>query len=134
MGYDIENLKNPEKKYSGEVTTDRYGRKIPKHAHGTINLKQQTSSAKKIVTAVMELYDRIMDRELLIRRMYLAANKVVPEEMIQEKETFEQLDLFTDYAATGKAEAAGRGCAGAGNAKCRKPCWILRKNSGRMQF
>ena len=102
VGYDIENLKNPEKKYSGEVTTDRYGRKIPKHAHGTINLKQQTSSAKKIVTAVMELYDRIMDRELLIRRMYLAANKVVPEEMIQEKETFEQLDLFTDYAALEK--------------------------------
>lgn len=102
VGYDIENLKNPGKKYSGEVTTDRYGRKIPKHAHGTINLKQQTSSAKKIVTAVMELYDRIMDRELLIRRMYLAANKVVPEEMIQEKETFEQLDLFTDYAALEK--------------------------------
>ena len=50
----------------------------------------------------MELYDRIMDRELLIRRMYLAANKVVPEEMIQEKETFEQLDLFTDYAALEK--------------------------------
>ena len=49
----------------------------------------------------MELYDRIMDRELLIRRMYLAANKVVPEEMIQE-ETFEQLDLFTDYAALEK--------------------------------
>lgn len=100
IGYDRDNLQGQE--YSGEVATDRYGRKIPKHAHGTINLKQQTSSAKKIVTAVMELYDRIMDRELLIRRMYLAANKVVPEEMIQEEETFEQLDLFTDYAALEK--------------------------------
>lgn len=102
VGYDIENLKDPGKKYSGEVTTDRYGRKIPKHAHGTINLKNQTSSAKKIVTAVMELYDRIMDRDLLIRRMYLAANKVVPEEMVQKEESFEQLDLFTDYAALEK--------------------------------
>lgn len=74
----------------------------------------------------MELYDRIMDRELLIRRMYLAANKVVPEEMIQEKETFEQLDLFTDYAALESRSSRKRLC-WSGNAKCRKPCWILRK-------
>ncbi len=107
VGYDIENLTDPGRKkdYHGEVKTDRYGRKIPKHAHGTENLKQRTSSAKLITEAVLELYDRIMDKSLLIRRMYLAANKVVSEDIVQQAETFEQLDLFTDYEAIEKQKA-----------------------------
>ncbi|MGI6501728.1 MAG: DNA methylase [Anaerostipes sp.] len=99
VGYDIENLKNPEiqKKYHGPVTTDGYGRKIPKHAHGTVNLKRQTSSTKLIMEGMMDLYDQIVNPELLVRRVNISANKVIEESTIKEKEKFEQLDLFTDY-------------------------------------
>jgi DNA polymerase V len=98
VGYDIENLNSSEKrkKYKGAVTTDHYGRKIPKHAHGTANLGQQTSSTKLIIDAVMELYDRIVNKNLLIRRINLVANHVVDESSVPKK-AFEQLDLFTDY-------------------------------------
>ena len=102
IGYDIENLTDPTRrqKYRGEVVTDRYGRKIPKHAHGTINLGGYTSSTKKILQAVEELYNRIIDGNLLVRRMNIVANHVIPEESATNaEENFEQLDLFTDYAA-----------------------------------
>ena len=101
VGYDIDNLTDPErsKLYSGPVTVDFYGRRVPKHAHGTANLKRQTSSTKLIIDAVMELYDRIVDPDLLVRRVNLSANKVVPESCIRENAAFEQLDLFTDYGA-----------------------------------
>ncbi len=104
VGYDIENLTDPEirKKYSGEVTTDRYGRSVPKHAHGTIHLARQTSSTKQIMSAVMELFDRIVNPDLLVRRLNLVAAKVVPESEAQQPEVFEQLDLFTDYEALAK--------------------------------
>ena len=101
VGYDIDNLTDPNiaNSYTGEVTIDRYGRKIPKAAHGTANLDRQSSSTKKIVEAVMTLFDRIMNPKLLVRRIYLTANHVVPEcEAAGQPET-EQLDLFTNYAA-----------------------------------
>lgn len=106
VGYDIGNLKDPalRKEYSGEVKTDRYGRKIPKHAHGTVNLKQYTSSARQIVQAVSELFDRIVDEKLLVRRLSMAAAHVIPEEEAQNEIQFEQLDLFTDYAALQKEQ------------------------------
>ena len=92
IGYDIAN-----KDYKGEITVDRYGRKIPKHAHGTQNLKMQTSSEKLIRTATLELFDRIVDKDLLVRRLYITAGKVVDES--EKKEPVpEQMDLFTDYA------------------------------------
>ena len=71
VGYDIENLRDSErrKQYHGEVTTDRYGRQIPKHAHGTVNLEEYTASSKRITGAVLELFDRVVDKSLLIRRM-----------------------------------------------------------------
>jgi DNA polymerase V len=103
VGYDIENLKHNDS-YRGEVTVDRYGRKIPKHAHGTANLGTYTSSTRQIIDAVMELYDRIVDSRLLIRRINLSANHVVDESSIIKKETYEQLDLFTDYAALQKEQ------------------------------
>lgn len=108
VGYDIENLTDPErqKQYKGEVTIDVYGRRIPKHAHGTINLKRQTSSAKLITDAVMELYDRIVDPGLLIRRLNLVAGKVMEESHVIVEETYEQLDLFTDYAALKEKQEA----------------------------
>lgn len=99
VGYDIENLDTPEKRsaYKGEVTTDHYGRKVPKHAHGTANLGKKTSSTKLITEAVMELYDRIVDEKLLVRRINLVANHVVDESSANPKRQYEQLDLFTDY-------------------------------------
>ena len=99
IGYDIVNLTDPSRNrsYKGVVTTDRYGRKVPKHAHGTTNLKRQTSSTAIIMDAVMELYDRIVDKKLLVRRITITANKLVSEDLVQEKESYEQLQLFTDY-------------------------------------
>lgn len=101
IGYDIDNLTNPEirKNYKGQIITDHYGRKVPKHANGSANLKRQTSSTRIITDAVMELYDRIVDPGLLIRRVTIAANHLVDENQAAAKEQFEQLDLFTDYAA-----------------------------------
>lgn len=100
IGYDIENLTNPEirKKYKGEITTDRYGRRTPKHAHGTINLDSYTSSTKIIINAAMKLYDRIINKNLLIRRINVVANHVINEKDIKIETAPEQLDIFTDYA------------------------------------
>ena len=101
IGYDIENLTNPEiaSRYKGEVKTDRYGRKVPKHAHGTSNLNEPSSSTKQIIDAVMELYDRIIDRNLLVRRITVAANRLTDEAAAgaRKQEDFVQMDLFTDY-------------------------------------
>ena len=102
IGYDIENLTDPErrKQYSGQVVTDRYGRQVPKHAHGTENLGVFTSSTQEIVEAASRLYDRITDSNLLIRRMNITANHVTDESLVpKEEETCEQLSLFTDYTA-----------------------------------
>ncbi len=107
VGYDIENLDQAKsgKAFQGEVVIDRYGRPTPKQAHGSIQLGEYTSSTVKIIDAVMELYDRIMDPDLLVRRMYVVANHVVAESSIQKTEKFEQLDLFTDYEQLQKERA-----------------------------
>ena len=104
VGYDIENLADKEirKGYKGEVTVDHYGRIVPKHAHGTANLNCQTSSTRLITDAVMELYDRIVDPKLLIRRVNIVANHLVEETAVKEAPAFEQLNLFTDYEALEK--------------------------------
>ena len=101
VGYDIDNLTNPEiaKAYRGAVTTDRYGRKMPKHAHGTVNLKGASSSSKVILEAVMDLFDRIVNPKLLVRRIYVTANHVADEKTVSMKMEFEQMNLFVDYAA-----------------------------------
>ena len=107
VGYDIENLTDTErrKKYRGEVVTDRYGRQIPKHAHGTENLESFTSSTQKMVEAASVLYDRIVDKNLLIRRMNITANNIVEEKAAPQKNnSYQQLDLFTDYAAEEEQE------------------------------
>ena len=107
VGYDIENLTDTErrKKYRGEVVTDRYGRQIPKHAHGTENLESFTSSTQKVVEAASVLYDRIVDKNLLIRRMNITANNIVEEKAAPQKNnSYQQLDLFTDYAAEEEQE------------------------------
>lgn len=93
VGYDVEN-----RDYTGETVTDRYGRRMPKHAHGTQNLERFTSSEKRISQAVTELFGRIVDKKLLIRRLYLTATHVAAEGT-QKREGAQQMDLFTDYAA-----------------------------------
>ncbi len=99
VGYDIENLTDPKisKYYTGPVTTDHYGRQIPKHAHGTVNLDRQTSSTRIIVEAMLGLFDRIVDKKLLVRRVNISANRVVSESSVSTSAPMEQLDLFTDY-------------------------------------
>lgn len=97
VGYDKENLSKGSKRYDGEITTDRYGRAIPKHAHGTENLERYTSSSREMMMAAERLYDRIVNPALLIRRLNLTANHVSDETSVMQKETYEQLNLFTDY-------------------------------------
>lgn len=99
IGYDIENLTNSEISdfYFGEITLDRYGRKVPKHGHGTINIDHKTSSTKIITKAVMELYERIINKDLLVRRINLTAEDVVNEQDYRNIKTYEQIDLFVDY-------------------------------------
>ena len=100
VGYDIENLTDPRIRsaYHGEVTTDHYGRTVPKSAHGSVNLERQTSSTKLLLDAATELFERIVDKKLLIRRINIAANHVVDGAAAKKKNSCEQLDLFTDYA------------------------------------
>lgn len=97
VGYDSENLKKGSA-YRGVTSTDRYGRKIPKHAHGTLNLGKYTSSTKLITGAVTELFDKIVKKDLTVRRIYLTVNHVKDESSAFERPVFEQLDLFTDPA------------------------------------
>ncbi len=97
IGYDIENVTSDKIGYKGEITIDRYGRKVPKHAHGTINLDHQTSSTKIIMDSTMKLYERIIDKNLLVRRINVTAENVINMEQVEDSKPFEQIDLFTDY-------------------------------------
>ena len=99
VGYDIESLK---KSYSGAVETDRYGRKITKTAHSSENIGRYTSSTKLICETAMKLFDRIVDKELLVRRMYIVANHIITENDAEKEREYIQLNLFSD---TGKQEA-----------------------------
>lgn len=99
VGYDIESL---NKSYLGAVETDRYGRKIPKTAHSSENIGRYTSSTKLICETAMKLFDRIVDKELLVRRMYIVANHIITENDAEKEREYIQLNLFSD---TGKQEA-----------------------------
>ena len=107
--YDAENLTNPKykSKYHGEITTDYYGRPVPKHAHGTKNLKATTSSSKLMIDTVSELFDQIVNPDLLVRRIYLTVNRVISErQALSQPKAAEQLDLFTDYEEEAKKQQA----------------------------
>ena len=99
IGYDIENLSDSGRRsaYKGEIKTDFYGRKVPKHARGTANIYRQTSSTKLITGSVTELFDRIVDKNLLVRRINLTANHIVPEDEVDNTFIPEQLNFFEDY-------------------------------------
>lgn len=108
VGYDIESL-SPERGYTGLVITDSYGRQLPQHAHGTVNLGQFTSSSRRMTHAVLELFDRIVDRNLLVRRINLVAAHVLHENQTGKDKKPRQLDLFTDYATKQKQEEQEQG-------------------------
>ena len=96
VGYDVENLRRDDimRSYTGKVVLDHYGRAVPVHAHGTANLTAPVSSSKLITEAAGELFDRITDSMLLVRRLIICANRVVPAESVREE--LRQLDFFTD--------------------------------------
>ncbi len=102
IGYDIENV---DENFTGEVVADVYGRKIPKPSHGSKNLKVYSSSSKVITEAVLELFDKIVDKKLLLRRINIGANRVILEKTAVEKgNSFLEIDLFTDFSAVKKEE------------------------------
>ncbi|MBR6408303.1 MAG: DNA methylase [Clostridia bacterium] len=99
VGYDIENLKDAKKaaKYKGPISTDHYGRQVPKRVHGSQNLGRQTSSSSLITKAVCEIYDRIVDKNLTVRRFSIAVAHLVYENEVDKPSLSGQLDMFTDY-------------------------------------
>lgn len=110
VGYDVLNLRNKDimSTYKGEICTDHYGRKIPKHAHGTVNLSGKTLSSSALINALLELFDRIVDKTLLVRRLTIAACKLVNESEIEKGFVAQQLDLFTDYEKESSSQSLSR--------------------------
>ena len=109
VGYDAECLTRPEirEKYHGEITTNHYGKPVPKHAHGTFNFERPTSSSRLIMDGATELFDRCVNPDLLIRRLNLTTNHVVSEASVSAQGCApQQLDLFTDYEALEKQRQA----------------------------
>ena len=98
IGYDRESLSDPvfRRYYQGEIVKDHYGREIPKHAHGTTNLPKYSSSSGEIIDAAIALYDRIIDENLLVRRVTISANNILSENQLEKQKKPEQLDLFMD--------------------------------------
>jgi DNA polymerase V len=98
VGYDIENLTNASRRsvYHGEITTDHYGRQIPKHARGTANMDRYTSSTKRITEKTLELFDHIVNKNLLTRRLTITANRLLTEEEVKKNVRMEQVSLFDD--------------------------------------
>ena len=99
IGYDVENINDPSRKksYKGEITSDAYGRKVPKPAHGSDNIGRFTASSRLITESVLRIFDRVADEKLLVRRLTLAANHVISEREIPQNDAPAQLDMFTDY-------------------------------------
>ena len=107
IGYDIENLTDAKRReaYNGEIKTDFYGRQIPKHARGTANLSRKTASTRLMTDAVVKAYEENVDKNLLIRRINITANRVVPEATLSQTPAPYQLSLFEDYEETEKQKA-----------------------------
>ena len=100
IGYDVSNLTNSL--YNGEVKLDKYGRKVPEHSHGTINIDHKTSSTNIITDKFLELFEKIIDKNLLTRRITVIAQDVVNEDDYKNILVYEQMDMFIDYNALAK--------------------------------
>ena len=101
----VYNVKKTGERYTGTVVADHYGRPHPKHAHGTGNIDRWTNSTRRIMETVLGIFDRVVDSDLLVRRVTVAACNLISEDEIPEEQP-EQLDLFTDYEAEEKKKAA----------------------------
>jgi len=108
IGYDTESLMDRDirEKYQGKIATDRYGRQVPVHAHGTVNMERPTSSETILMEKAGGLFDRIVTPDLLVRRITLSANHLMHETDIQPNSHVVQLDLFTDYEQLEKEQQA----------------------------
>jgi DNA polymerase V len=131
IGYDVESLTNPaiRNQYRGEIVTDHYGRPVPRHAHGTINLRRPTSSSVQLNNAIKSLFDRIVNPALLIRRLTVTANRVVREELLRMHEMPVQLTLFQDEE--GSAEQAATGAAAQRERLVQEAMLSLKKRFGK---
>ena len=109
VGYDVESLTRPEirAKYHGEITNNYYGKPVPKHAHGTLNLDRYTSLSSVLMKAAVELFDKHVNADLLIRRLNITVTRLIPEHIAMQQDNGPlQLDLFTDYEALAKQKQA----------------------------
>jgi DNA polymerase V len=131
IGYDVESLTNPaiRNQYRGEIVMDHYGRPVPRHAHGTINLRRPTSSSVQLNSAIKSLFDRIVNPALLIRRLTVTANRVVREELLRMHEMPVQLTLFQDEE--GSAEQAATGAAAQRERLVQEAMLSLKKRFGK---
>ena len=125
----IFNVASTGKRYTGKVGVDQYGRPCPKHAHGTGNIDRWTNSTRRIMDVMLELYDRIIDKDLTVRRVTLVACNLIPEGEIPA-DAPEQLDLFTDYAALEKKKAA-EDAADEKERRLQKTALLLQKKFGK---
>ncbi len=107
VGYDIENLTDSDRRaeYHGDITTDYYGRQVPKHARGTANMGRYTSSTRLITEKTLELFDRILDKSLLTRRLTITANRLLTEEAAKATAHGEQLTIFDAPETVAEKEA-----------------------------
>lgn len=107
IGYDVDSLTNRSiaSQYHGGIHTDRYGRKVPTHAHGTINIGSPTSSASVLIAEIAKLYDRIINPSLLVRRLTISVNHLVSESEIKSRPAVRQLSLFDDFDETERIKA-----------------------------
>ena len=92
--YDTKNLSNH--KEISDIKFDRYGRKVPKPSHGTISLDFKTSSSNILMNYFIELYDKICNKNYLIRKLNLSVNRLTNEDKIKDNKKYEQLNLFLD--------------------------------------
>ena len=130
VGYDIENTASGS--YRGETVLDPYGRKIPKHAHGTATLGQKTSSVRRIVDAVLGVYDEKADPKLTVRRLTVTANRLMrEEEALRDPEPPVQFSLLT-IPRRGSGSFGRRKPSRSGSAGSRRPCWASRKSTVKM--
>ena len=107
IGYDSQSLADPaiRARYDGKISIDHYGRETPFHAHGTANIGRHTSSSDIISAKIAEVFDSIANPVLLVRRLSITANHVIPECAVTQKTEGRQLDLFTDYEELKRIEA-----------------------------
>ena len=98
IGYDVSNLtdQNIKKNYHGKIVLDHYGRFVPAHSHGTINLDKKTSSTRLIMKAVLSLFEEIVNKKLLVRRINISALNLSSESDLKSQIVYKQFDLFND--------------------------------------